>query len=184
MSFDPAVFFRQLRYWTLHCLLNALPSLGIALGWMELWKRPPAVAAMFTAIATFILLYAVLTTLAEPLHDSFHILGRSLKLGTRLRAWISGLSLLLVPTGFLVMFTPDYWCGTIAIGLVNRGAVLLGWGNGQFFDWEREANSGFLPVYVVTLTEGILLSFLLLMISFFALLFLQARERKKIHASA
>ena len=56
MTFDPAVFPRQLRYWALHCLLNAAPSLGIALGWMGLWKVPAAVAAMFAAIATMIVL--------------------------------------------------------------------------------------------------------------------------------
>ena len=73
MNFDSFVFPRQLRYWSLHCLLNAAPSLGIALGWLGLWKSPSAVAAMFTAIATFIVLYATLTSLRGPLTDPARI---------------------------------------------------------------------------------------------------------------
>jgi hypothetical protein len=70
-------FPRQLRYWTLHCLLNALPSLGIALGWLGLINSPAATAAIFSAIATFNLLHAVLTSLKGPLADKRHPLSRS-----------------------------------------------------------------------------------------------------------
>ena len=182
MSFDPSVFPRQLRYWTLHCLLNALPSLGIALGWLGLWKSPLAVVAMFTAIATFIVLYASLTSLSGPLTDPDHILARSLKLGARIRAWISGISLLVVPTGIFMLLTPDYWCGLLSITLLNGAARFLG-ATGPFFSpAPDEATAAFLPVFATTLLEGFILSFLLLMIAFFALILLQSRDRKKAFA--
>jgi hypothetical protein len=45
------------------------------------------------------------------------------------------------------------------------------------------ADTTFLPVYATTMLEGFILSFLLLMISFFALIFLQMRDRKKAFAT-
>lgn len=184
MTFDPAVFPRQLRYWSLHCLLNAGPSLGIALGWMGLWQSPVAVAAMFSAIATFILLYSVLTSLRGPLADPDHILSRALKLGARIRAWISFISLLAIPTGILVLFTPDYWCGMIAITLLNGATRFLGATEPFFVADPDVAQRHFLPVYTTTLLEGFILSFLLLMIAFFSLIVLQSRDRKRAFAGS
>lgn len=180
MTFDPAVFPRQLRYWTFHCLLNAAPSLGIALGWLGLWKVPAAVAAMFSAIATFILLYAFLTSLRGPFTDPDHILSRALRLGAKIRAWISGLSCIAVPTAVGIMFTPDYYCGVISIALVNAAARFLG-ASGPVFQPGTGGSStaSFLPVYATTLLEGFILSFLLLMIAFFSLILLQMRDRRK-----
>lgn len=183
MTFDPAVFPRQLRYWSLHCLLNAGPSLGIALGFLGLWKFPSAVAAMFAAIATFIVLYSVITSLRGPFTDPNHILSRALKLGAKIRAWISGISLLALPTGFLVMFTPDLWCGMLSINLVNMAARFFG-ASGPVFrpDASGARTAGFLPVFATTMLEGFILSFLLLMIAFFSLIVLQMRDRRKAFA--
>lgn len=183
MTFDPAVFPRQLRYWSLHCLLNAAPSLGIALGWLGLWQHPSAVAAMFSAIATFILLYAFLTSLRGPFSDPDHLLSRALDLGARIRAWISGASVLVLPTGVFMVFTPDYWCGMASIGIVNGAARLLGASRPVFqADIDGSNSASFLPVYATTLVEGFILSFLLLMIAFFALILLQMRDRRKAFA--
>ena len=44
------------------------------------------------------------------------------------------------------------------------------------------ATASFLPVYATTLLEGFILSFLLLMIAFFALVFLQMRDRRRAFA--
>lgn len=177
-----AVFPRQLRFWSLHCLLNALPSLAIALGWLGLWQSPAAIAAMFSAIATFILLYATLTSLPGPLAESDHVLARALRLGTKIRTWISVVSLFVVPAGLLVMITPDYWCGLAAITVVNGTARFFG-ADAMFFNPDMgRSTADFIPVYVTTLTEGFLLSFLLLMISFFALLAVQAKDRRRAFA--
>jgi hypothetical protein len=178
LSLD-ATFLRQLRYWSFHCLLNAMPSLGIALWWLELWQHPSAVAGLFAAIATFILLYATLTSLPGPLTDPSQPLSRALRMGAKIRGWISALSMLLLPTGILMIFTPDYWAGLIAIGLLN--SVVRFFGSDQpFFDSDTTSNTaGFFPVYLTTMLEGILLSFFLLMIAFFALLAVQAMDRRK-----
>ncbi len=175
---NPATFRRRLRYWTFHCLLNALPSFIIAAVWLKL-RSPLAVTAMLAAIGTFILLYTTLTSLDGPLSDPNHVFSRALKLGAKIRAWISGLSLLLLPTEKLLMFTPDFWCGFLSFGLLNRAAELMqpGSTNFNFFNGNA-ATKGFLPVYATTLLEGFILSFILLMIAFFAVIFLQSRDRR------
>ena len=109
------VFLRQLRYWSLHCSLNALPSLGIALAYLGLWKNPEGVAAMLAAIATFIFLYATLTSLRGPLSNPAHVVSRSLKVGTKIRSWISAGSLLSLPLGPAMFFMPDFWCGFLSV---------------------------------------------------------------------
>jgi hypothetical protein len=54
--------------------------------------------------------------------------------------------------------------------------------SGTFFRFDRgDATGGFLPVFTTTMLEGFIISFLLLMISFFALIVLQMRDRKKLH---
>ena len=180
----PATFRHQLRHWTFHCLLNALPSFIIAAAWLKL-RSPVAVAAMLAAIGTFILLYATLTSLDGPLSDRNHVFSRALKLGAKIRAWISGLSLLLVPTEKLMMLTPDFWCGFLSVGLLNQAGQFFNPGS-NFFHLVSgtTTDKGFLPIYATTLLEGFILSFILLMISFFAVIFLQSRDRRKFFADA
>lgn len=170
-----SVFLRQLRYWTFHCSFNALPSFCIALFFLQLWKSPPAIAAMVCAIGTFILLYATLTSLNGPLANEDHILSRSLRLGAKIRAWISGVSLVMIPIGAF-MLTPDFWCGFLSVTVTDS---LLKWAGGPVSPLGSNGqNAGFFPIYLTTLLEGFILSFLLLMISFFAVMFLQARDRR------
>jgi hypothetical protein len=179
-----AIFRRQLRYWMLHCLLNALPSFIIAAVWLKL-RGPLAVSAMLGAIGTFILLYATLTTLQGSLADPNHSFSRALKLGAKIRAWISGMSLLMVPFEKIIIFTPDFWCGFLSFGLLNRAAEFLHSGTNSFnFFNDHAAAKGFLPIYATTLLEGFILSFILLMISFLAVIFLQSRDRWKLSADA
>ncbi|MES2658104.1 MAG: hypothetical protein V4689_05770 [Verrucomicrobiota bacterium] len=144
---------------------------------------------MLCAIVTFILLYAALTSLNGTLTDKSHVLSRALQLGTRIRAVISGISLFTLPTGIGMMISPDFWCGALAIHLLNLAAKALG-GRWDFFQPYRSSEMPgdlFLPVFATTLLEGFILSFLLLMISFFAVMFLQARDRRntfrKLHSS-
>lgn len=170
-------FPRQLRYWSIHCSLNALPSFCIALIALKLWKSPPAITAMLFAIATFILLYATLISLSGPLVNENHVLSRSLKLGTKIRAWISGLSMFVVFTPAMSI-APDFWCGFISVMLTNSLFRLAG-SSVDVLDLGG-TNAGFLPVYITTMLEGFILSFLLLMISFFAVMFIQARDRKRV----
>lgn len=173
------VFLRQLRYWSLHCSLNALPSFGIALAYLGLWKNPEGVAAMLAAIATFILLYATLTSLRGPLSNPGHVLSQSLKLGTKIRSWISGISLLMVPLGPAMLFMPDFWCGFLSVSILNQTYKVLGLGIEVLSGNPSNSNVGFLPVYLTTMLEGFIISFLLLMISFFALFFVHRKAQRR-----
>ena len=175
------VFPRQLRYWTFHCTLNALPSFCIALVALQFWKNPQAIAAMVSAVGTFILIYAACTSLNGPLADETHVLSRSLKLGARLRAWISGFSMLVVFTPAMSI-TPDFWCGYFAVILANVLSKAAG-ASGSLFDMNG-GNAEFFAVYTITMLEGIILTFILLMRSFVAVVFLQARDRKQVYAVA
>lgn len=172
-----AVFPRQLRYWTLHCLLNSAPSFCIALITLQMWQSPRAIAAMLCAIATFILLYAATTSAIDPLANEKHVLSRSLKLGTKIRAWISGLSLLVVWIPPTVFWAPDFWCGFLAASLTDN---LMKTAGGMEYFFSGAARADFLPIYMTTMFEGFILSFILMMISFFAVICLQARDRKRL----
>lgn len=169
-----AAFLTQIRYWSFHCILNALPSFWIALKFLQLWKQPSSVVAMICAIITFIFLYAAVTSFSEPLSDRQHLFSRALRLGAKFRAWISAGSLVALLFGKDVMvMLPDMWCGFLAAALVN-----------QAFGGNTPASSfSFLQVYSTTMVEGFILSFLLLLISFFAVIFLQARDRRNAFSS-
>jgi hypothetical protein len=177
MKLDPTVLRRQFRHWSLHCCLNALPSFIIASAQLNLWQRPTAMAAMLAAIATFIVLYTVLTSLPGPLASEDHLLARSLKLGTRIRLFVTVVSVPMLLGEAGMVFTPDFWCGFAAILGVSAIGQLLGHPT-DILDL-GPGNASFLSVFAITLVEGFILSFLLLLISFFALLYLQARERRK-----
>lgn len=178
MKLDPAVLRRQFRHWSLHCSLNALPSFIIAVGHLKLWQRPTAIVAMLAAIATFIVLYTVLTSLPGPLSREDHLLARSLKLGTRIRAFLTVVSVPMLLGEAGTVFTPDFWCGVAAIFGINTIGQLLGHPT-DMVDF-GPGHAGFLPVFAVTLLEGFILSFLLLLISFFALVYLQNRARRQV----
>jgi hypothetical protein len=188
-----ATFPRQLRYWSLHCCLNALPSFLIATFFLELWKKPFGISAMLCGIVTFIILYSTITSLLEPLANENHILSRALKLGAKIRAWISvvtflliGGSLLFLPTAlksftfFFALYSPDGLCGFIAIAAIERLRIF----KGSLIHGSSDEIPPFLQIYTTTILEGFILSFILLIISFFAILFIQARDRKKLFKEA
>lgn len=172
------VFPRQLRYWTIHSSINALPSLGIALVFLKLWKNPEAIAAMISAIAVVVLIYATVTSLLEPFSNRSHILSRSLHLALKIRIWIVGISIGLISTGIGATYTPDFWCGFFA----NHVLKLLGhffFGGYSGLDVSNVDGQSFFPVFATTLLEGLILSVLLMLIAFFSIIFLQGRDRRR-----
>jgi len=183
VSTFPQTFRRQLRYWAFHSSMNALPSLIIALGWLGLWKHPEAIGAIFAAIASFILIYATLTSLKGPVSDGGHVIHRAVRLGAKIRAWISGISIGLVILPAIAMFTPDFWCGWAAINLLNLLERVLGSG-GDFFTIDPGSGThAFWKVYVTTMLEGFILSLLLMFISFFCVIFIQSRDRRRAYGA-
>lgn len=152
------VFPRQLRFWTFHCVMNALPSLGI------------------------ILLVTTLTSLRGPLSTEGHLLSRSLKLGAKIREWMAVVSLLpLAAKESSMLYIPDYYCAVIALAAASHVTI-------PGFSMNDLAygvpSTAFIPIFATTILTGLILSFLLLIISFFAVILLQARDRRKFFADA
>lgn len=182
MTFDQKRFPGQLGHWSWHCAINAAPSFLIAAVVLELWKSPVAVGGILAAIATFVLGYAVLTSFSGPLSDPQSLPARALRVGKRIRLGISLLSLLVLLPALSqvpdesVMFLPDFWCGVVAAIAVNWVGEFFGFGSNWMSDADRV---GFLAVYLTTLIEGLILSFMLLMLSFFSLVVLQIRRRRR-----
>jgi hypothetical protein len=178
MKIDRARLPRQARYWTLHCGINALPSFIVAAFYLQMISQPACVIAMLLAILTFIAAYTVVTSLEGWFSDSQSVLSRALKAGVRIRLVLSLVSLpMLLPTP-VALFVPDVWAGILASSVVNAFGRMTGFGDALI---APDAGSVRAPaVYATTIIEGLILSFMLMMLSFFSLLVIQARERKKI----
>ncbi len=170
-------FRKNLLYWTLHCSLNALPSFSIALFFVGLVKSPPAIAVMCCAIATFVLLYALLTSIDSSLARRDHLLARAMRVGTMIRAWLSGLSLIPILTNS-PQFSPDAWCGFAALWLLEQGSRSLRFRTPNWSGTEDVGNLWW--VYSATMLEGFILSLFLFTFAFFALVVLQARARRQL----
>lgn len=175
-------FPRQLGHWTMHGLFNALPSFIIVLFFLKVKRPETAIPAMLLAIAFWIIVFSLITSLGGPLAEKDHVLSRALRLGTRIRTVIACLSLVLFAGGdtAAVLFVPDTWCGMAAMSGYNFFGTLAG---------ERDASlqiqqGHFFPVFATTLLEGFIISFLIVMISFFCVIILQSRARRQMIAAA
>lgn len=169
------VFPGKFAYWSLHASFNAAPSLVIALLWLGLYNRPEAYAAMFWAIFFFIVLYATLTSLPGPLGKKGTPLAEGVRIGAKIRLWIAVISTPMALLPQTAMFTPDYWCGLYAINIVNMVHQFLAAGT-VFFNTDQPR--GFFPIFITTVTEGLLLSGLLFMFCFASILIRTERHRK------
>ncbi len=165
----------KLRFWALHCIINALPSYLIAVVWLKLWPVKHAHWAMLAAVCTFILGYAVLTSWVPVLREGRNLFTRALKVGLVIRTIISFLTVFSVPLGFPLLFAPDTWSGLAASLVVSKalGTQPLS----QLMDGSV-SNVSFLEIYAVTIVEGLILSFLLFILSFIAIIILQMRDRR------
>lgn len=174
-------FPKQLGHWAIHGLCNALPSFIIAMIFLGL-RNPIAILAMLSAVCVFVVAFAVVTSWPGPLSEKSHVLGRAIHLGAKIRSWIAGLSLLLFPFGIsAVFFAPDFWCGWLAVmiqGEMEKWFGIQGFAL-RALDETGNASASFLPVFTTTMLEGFIISFLLLMISFFCVIFLQAKAHRR-----
>ncbi len=171
----------KLRFWAIHCAINALPSYLIAVVWLELWPIKHAHWAMLAAVGTFIIGYAVLTSWLPVLREGRNLFTRALKVGLVIRTVISCLTVFAVPLGIFVLFTPDYWCGQIAVNIIAWWYDLMGLEATLGSRLDSVASSietGFMEIYLVTVLEGLILSFLLFILSFIASIILQMRDRR------
>lgn len=127
---------------------------------------------MLLAVATFILLYATITSFQGPLADWNHVLCRALRLGTKIRAWMSAISLPLIFTP-AALVVPDLWCGLIALSTMD--ALLRAAGTMAVLEPYTALNMEFVRIYLVTLCEGFILSALLIGISLLVVLIQRVR---------
>lgn len=181
-------FPRQLKFWGLHCTLTALPSFCIAL---LAFNKAPAIAAMLCGIATFVFGYAFITSTA--IYGKVHsgLIGRSIKLGTRIRMIIALVSLPLLVTiigkdaqsvgdsASAVFFVPDFWFGYAALIISAITLNLLspqGYAGSSGIDAFGE---DFLLPYLTTIIEGVLISVSLVMIAFITLIILNFRRNSR-----
>lgn len=177
MTLDHSLLRPQLRFWSIHCSINALPSFVIAMTYLGLWQKPAAILAMLLAVATFITGYTFLTSIRGLFGDPQSLLSRALKLGTKIRLVMSLITLLLIFPSPIALFLPDVWAGLLAAGIVNAVGQRLG--NPMSSGVGGIVSDSPLAVFATTLLEGLILSFLLLMISFFCLLGMQIRSRRR-----
>ncbi len=174
-----------LGFWAIHCSVSFLPGLLIAGKFLDLAERPVAILAMFTALATFIPVIAVVTFRMKTLRRPETLVSRGLRLGLSLRSLMVFLSVILILAGQGVwmmramMLLPDVWAG-IGAGL-SVGWILESNGHDLLSAINPNADSEmmFLAVYLVSIGDGLILSFLVFIMSFVSTLFLQMKERKK-----
>lgn len=177
MTIDHTRLRGQARYWGLHCSINALPSFIVAITYLKMIKEPLAIIAMLLAIVTFVGAYTLITSIDGLFTNPDSLLSRALKVGVKFRLVVSLVSLpFLLPTP-AALFVPDVWAGIFAASLVNQMGKMLG-ASGQIIG-PTDGGPPMLAVYATTILEGLIISFMLLMISFFSLLFLQMKDRKK-----
>ena len=178
----------QLGFWSLHCGLTALPSFCIAL---TTFNSGLAILAMLCGIATFVLGYTLITS--SSLYGKIHagLIGRSIKLGARIRMIISLASLPLLipligtnindspepPTG--LFFAPDFWFGYAAIVIVVMIMGAISSPSASFLGSDGDLGGNFLTTYAVTIVEGLLISISLITIAFITLIILNFRKNRR-----
>ena len=166
----------QLRFWSIHVGLTALPSFAVAL---IRFNTVPAILAMLAGILTFILGYSFLcaSTFYTKLTGA-SLIGEAVKKGTRIRLILS-----LATAPFLfgafaqwptVLLAPDFWAGFGAIMIVGFISNALGFQGVE----PVEGSITFFQTYFVTIVEGLLISFTLVLLVFFVLLFLNRKAAR------
>lgn len=173
----------KLRFWSVHCVINAVPSYLIAVVWMQLWGSKPAQVAMLAAVVTFIFGYAALTSSLRVFQIKGNLFNRALRVGLILRTVISVITVIAVPLGPFLMFTTDLWCGHFAN---NAVADVLGvdglMGKGGVASIRSMSKVSFLEIYLTTILEGLILSFMLFIFSFIAIIFLQRKSKTNFYS--
>lgn len=172
-------FAKQLGFWALHCGLTSLPSFCIAL---TRFNKPGEIVGMVCGVLTFIIGYAFLTSAGFYGKLNAGLIGKSVKMGARIRMWISVCSLpILISTigktepAQEVMFVPDMWFGLAALLIYSMASQVLGTG----FTTGSTGELGLFGAYSITVIEGVLISVSLVLIAFISLVVLNYRRNRR-----
>lgn len=184
-------FLRSLGFWSLHGVVSALPGFCIAMWMLRLSDNPFAFVAMLSALLTMIFVITSLMSIWPSLTRWQTLPSRGLRVGLVLRAICSGASFLIVITvlatngrdGYPVLIAlPDLWIGlgsVLSIALISDFFRL---GNPLFGIMDGPANLSFGMIYLIALINGLILCFLIFIVSFVSMLVLQIRDRKKLYS--
>lgn len=145
---NPQTYQKQLRYWSCHCCINALPSFLIAIFHLGLREQPLNIIAMILGVIIFILFYTFISTQIKCFTNPDSLIYKACKIAVIFRTITAIIALALVPTPLVFMsidFVAGFWTG-----------VLLG------FDGE---NNNFFKILAWTLLEGLVLSIFLFLIA-------------------
>lgn len=171
MTFPTTDFLRNLRFWSLHCSITAFPSFLMAGILVGIFEELLASLAMVVGVLIFILGYTSLSTFLSALNDRTTLLSRALRVALKIRVGLSLIALLGLGVPFLLIFHPDYWAGILAKGILELAYEYVGGGT-----YNLAESRHFLAILLWTLAVGILLSFLLVFVSFFCLLFVNRQQ--------
>lgn len=172
MASNRQFILHSLLFWTVHCSINALPSFLIAGVFLNLFQHSGTTIAMLLAILTFILVYTTLQVVWSPLHNSNSLVSRALKVALKIRSVISIVTTVFFVVPYFLLFTPDYWAGQLARTLLEEGYQLI---FASYYNLEHSKTP--VAIYLWTLTEGLILSLLLAMLSLFALIVLTRKNQ-------
>ena len=169
-------FTSQIRYWAGHAFFCATPSFILAFsGGFDSWT---SVAAMLSAIATFVCMYAYASS--RPYFQKLRpgLIGRAVHLGAKVRSIVAVLGLIATfapaltnsrPIVYLLL--PDMYCGMVAIQLTEElsGRAIYQMGGQNSVDT-------FVRTFSITFIDGTLLSTTLFAVVLACLLVLRFRS--------
>lgn len=185
-------FQRNFGFWSLQCVISALPGFCIAMWFLKLHENPFAPHAMLAALATFILGVTALFSLSGNLTKWRTLPSRGLRLGLILRGISSGVSLIVIavimansgnyenPVTLLML---DVWTGAAAVLPLALLSEPLGFVSPADQIINQQTNLSFLMIYAIAIIDGLILCFLIFIGSFVAMLILQIRDRKAMYGS-
>jgi hypothetical protein len=175
------IYWRNLKYWSVHALVCSSISFFSAL-YLAGYTQPFAIAAMVFAVVTFVCIYAAVSTWLDVNNFNRKSLLRTvIHRASVVRSVFALTSILCVLVSYITNFSLlgeigsflgilDVLCGMIAYGLVAAlyqlcGVFEYGFGENVMSRGPAIAKN-FLSVYLVVMTEGVLISMTLLLLMF------------------
>lgn len=183
-------FLRNWGFWSLHSVVSALPGFCIAIWMVRLSENPFAFAAMLSALLTMIMVITSVMSIWPTLTAWQTLPSRGLWCGLVLRAICSGASFLIIISVLatngrdgnpILIVLPDLWTGAGALLSITWISDYFGLGNHQSRFIDGYTNLSFAMIYLISLIHGLILCFLIFIVSFVSMLVLQIRDRKKFY---
>jgi len=168
-------FIQQLRFWSLYVPTIAVSSLFLAVIPAEIQSRDQLLA-MMAGIISYIFIFSLISRTTIYRKKFLPSLwGKAFRTGLNIRLAVSIVSvpgIFLLSEEKLLFILPDCWCG------VGAGLLLLGL---QIEVHYPDLETAVLPIYFMTMLTGFMILLSTIMLSFFALIFLNSNELKKFY---